>query len=129
PTSTATGGLNTAAKAAGKLFFGTAVDNGSLNDSPYRAILNDVKEFGQLTPANSMKWDATEASRGTFTFTNGDAIVDVAKANGQLVRGHTTVWHSQLPSWVSNGNFDNSTLISIVQNHVTTVVDHYKGNM
>lgn len=31
--------------------------------------------------------DATEPSRGTFTFTNGDAIANLAKKNGQLLRG------------------------------------------
>lgn len=36
-----------------------------------------------------MKWDATEASRGTFTFTNADKVVAVAAANGMKMRGHT----------------------------------------
>lgn len=36
-----------------------------------------------------MKWDATEGTRGVFTFTNGETIVKFAEANGQYVRGHT----------------------------------------
>lgn len=48
--------LNTLAKASGKLYFGTATDNSELTDTAYTAILNDVTMFGQLTPANSMKW-------------------------------------------------------------------------
>jgi endo-1,4-beta-xylanase len=39
-----------------------------------------------------MKWDATEPNRGQFTFTNGDKIANLAKTNGQLLRGHTTLW-------------------------------------
>ena len=31
--------------------------------------------------------DATEPQRGTFTFTNGDVVANLAKANGQLLRG------------------------------------------
>jgi endo-1,4-beta-xylanase len=31
----------------------------------------------------------SEKSRGTFTYTNGEAIVAFAEANGQKVRGHT----------------------------------------
>jgi hypothetical protein len=46
--------LNTAAKAAGLLYFGTAVDNPDLSDSKYIANL-ETADFGQITPANAMK--------------------------------------------------------------------------
>ena len=49
-------GLHSLAKAAGKLYFGTATDNGELTDQAYTAILDNINEFGQITPANSMKW-------------------------------------------------------------------------
>lgn len=49
-------GLNDAAKAAGKLYMGTATDNSELTDTAYTAILDNIHQFGQLTPANSMKW-------------------------------------------------------------------------
>ena len=32
--------------------------------------------------------DATEPNRGQFTFTNGDVIANLAKKNGQLLRGY-----------------------------------------
>ncbi|KAL5526942.1 hypothetical protein ACEPAF_8669 [Sanghuangporus sanghuang] len=116
-------GLNAAAKAAGKLYFGTAVDGPGLNDQPYLAVLRNSADFGQITAANAMKWDATEPSRNSFNFNNGNQIVNLADQNGQMLRGHTCVWHSQLPSWVSNGGFDSATLSSIVQNHCSRVVD------
>lgn len=47
--------LNELAKKAGKLYFGTATDNGELNNTQYFNILSNTKEFGQLTPANGMK--------------------------------------------------------------------------
>ncbi|KAK3674411.1 hypothetical protein LTR78_005880 [Recurvomyces mirabilis] len=119
--------LNTAAKAAGKVYFGTAVDNGDLGNSQYTSEEKNTADFGQITPANSMKWDAIEASRGKFTYTQGDVIANLAKTNGQKLRCHNLVWHNQLPSWVSSGNFDNATLISIMKNHITNEVTHYKG--
>ncbi|KAL4243794.1 Endo-1,4-beta-xylanase A [Abortiporus biennis] len=130
PSSTPTGtGLNAIAKSIGKTYFGTATDNSELSDAPYTAILDNINEFGQITPANSMKWDATEPSRGQFTFTNADAIANLAKKNGQLLRGHNCVWYSQLPSWVSNGGFNAATLTSIIQTHCSTVVGRYKGSV
>ncbi|KAF9478336.1 hypothetical protein BDN70DRAFT_895819 [Pholiota conissans] len=125
--------LNLWAKANRKIYFGTATDNPELTDAPYLKQLRNTQDFGQLTPASRvllfMKWFATEPSRGNFTFDDGDAIVKLAKKNGQLVRGHNCVWHSQLADWVTAGNFDNATLSSIVQTHCHTLVKHYKGDI
>ncbi|KAJ6544477.1 endo-1,4-beta-xylanase C precursor [Mycena capillaripes] len=130
PTATSTVKTNTIAKSlGGKLYFGSATDNPELTDTTYVATLSDNTLFGQITPGNSMKWDATEPSRGTFTFTNGDAIAALAKKNSQLLRGHNCVWYNQLASWVTAGNFNATTLTSILQTHCSTVVKHYAGQI
>lgn len=54
----AAGGLNTKFKAKGKLYFGTEIDHYHLNNNPLTTIVKN--SFGQVTPENSMKWDATE---------------------------------------------------------------------
>ncbi|KAJ7472865.1 endo-1,4-beta-xylanase C precursor [Mycena galericulata] len=115
--STSTALLNTVAKGnAAKLYFGSATDNSELTDAAYIAILSNSAEFGQITPANSMKWDTTEPSNGVFSFTQGDAIASFAKKNGQLLRGHNLAWYQQLPTLV-------------LTTHVTTVVEHYAGQI
>ncbi|OJT02462.1 Endo-1,4-beta-xylanase C [Trametes pubescens] len=122
-------GLNKLAKTAGKLYLGTATDNNELTDAAYTAILDDNSQFGQITPANSMKWDATEPTRGTFTFSGGDQIANLAKTNGMLLRGHNCVWYNQLPSWVANGQFTAADLTTVIQTHCSTLVSHYKGQV
>ena len=39
------------------------------------------------------------------------------------------MWHNQLPSWVSNGQFTAADLTTVIQNHCGTVVGHYKGQV
>ncbi|CCM00688.1 uncharacterized protein FIBRA_02727 [Fibroporia radiculosa] len=87
PTATAVvPGLNYLARNTGKLYFGTATDNPELNDTTYTGILENYLHFGQITPANSMKWDAIEPEPGVFTFEAGDVIAELARSNGMILR-------------------------------------------
>ena len=116
--------LRVHAQARGKII-GNAVDTNEITDAQYRPVI--ASEFNQLTPGNAMKWDATEPNRGQFNFTRADEIVALAQANNQTVRGHTLVWHSQTPSWVQN--LAAADLRTAMQNHITTLVDRYEGDL
>ncbi|MFD0527595.1 endo-1,4-beta-xylanase [Kitasatospora arboriphila] len=107
---------------------GTAVDMSALAaDAPYRE--KAATEFSSVTPENVMKWEAVEAVRGTYTWGPADDLVDFARDNHQLVRGHTLVWHSQLPGWLTSGSFTADELRDILHRHITDEVKHFKGHI
>ncbi len=116
--------LGAAAAEKGR-YFGAAVAANHLGESAYASTLNT--EFNSATPENEMKWDAVERTRNTFTFGPADQIVNHAQSRGMKVRGHTLVWHSQLPGWV--GGLGAADLRSAMNNHITKVMQHYKGKI
>ncbi|KAI0004389.1 endo-1,4-beta-xylanase F1 [Xylariaceae sp. FL0662B] len=118
--------INELFQAKGKLYYGNIADAGTLSNTQNAAILK--ADFGQLTPENSMKWESIEPTQDQFNFDGADTLVDAAESNNQTVRGHTLVWHSQLPSWVE-AITDAAELTSVIQNHVTKVMSRYAGRI
>lgn len=117
-------GLYKAMQKRGRSFIGTAV---TLRDEPREPEIIR-KEFNSMTPENAQKWESTEPSQGNFTFADADRHVEFARKNKLQLHCHTLVWHSQLPLWVSNGNFTNATLIQVMENHIKNVAGRYKGD-
>jgi endo-1,4-beta-xylanase len=114
------------------LRIGTAVNANKLNsDAKYTEIVAD--QFSTVTPENVMKWDAIEPTQGTLNFGPADQLVTFAKQHDQLVRGHTLLWHNQLPGWltagVGGGTIDNTQLKAILKKHITDEVTHFKGKI
>ncbi|KAF1829347.1 hypothetical protein BDW02DRAFT_634506 [Decorospora gaudefroyi] len=118
--------LDAAFKAKGKRFFGVATDRNRLTVGDNAQIIKD--NFGQVTPENSMKWDATENREGVWTLSTADYLVNFATENNKLIRGHTTVWHSQLPSWVSSIR-DKQKLQEVMVAHIKKLMGTYAGKV
>jgi endo-1,4-beta-xylanase len=112
-------------RGTGKLV-GAALSTGHLNDTMYANIAGT--EFGYVTPENEMKWDATESTQNQFRFNGGDQIVQFAEAHDMKVKGHTLVWHSQLPSWMQSMTGADAVRAAM-NNHITKVVQHFKGHV
>jgi endo-1,4-beta-xylanase len=109
------------------ILIGAAVSASQLIERDYTQTLS--REFNILTTENALKFEPVHPSRNQYSFTDADAIVSFAEANGMKVRGHTLVWHQQLPGWINQGTFTREEWISILHDHITTVVSHYKGQI
>ena len=101
--------------------------------SPFRneQIYQDTlrREFNIMVAENAFKWDSVRPSRSTFNFVDTDALVDFAQANNMKIRGHTLVWHNQIPGWLTGGNFTRDEVIEILRDHIATLVGRYKGRV
>lgn len=105
---------------------GTAVQSGALaNDAAYKQLL--AAEFNYVTPENEMKWGSLQPADGqNWNFGPADAIVAAARANRQDIKGHTLVWHSQLPAWV-NDSLSARDLRRAIDRNIEKVVGRYRG--
>ncbi len=115
-----------------QLLIGTAVDHAAYNsDATYRDRVGT--EFNSITAENVMKWEVVEPARGELDFSAADELMTAAKRNGQQVRGHTLVWHNQIPAWltqgVESGEIDATELRSILRQHVIDEVSQFRGRI
>src|SRR5450756_260910 len=102
------------------LRIGTAVNTDALaTNATYRQITAD--QFSTVTPENVMKWQLVEPTKGTYDWSAADQLVKFAQAHGQLVHGHTLVWHSQLPDWLTTGNYTSAQLRALLRKHITLI--------
>jgi endo-1,4-beta-xylanase len=119
------------AAAAHGITVGTAAASQYLSEQSYSAILG--REFSQLQAENEMKFELIhprpDADPHPYDFEGGDALVAFAQSHDMKVRGHTLVWHNQVPKWVKEGKFSSSQLAAILQKHMATVMKHYGGKV
>ncbi|KAF9884636.1 hypothetical protein FE257_001389 [Aspergillus nanangensis] len=118
--------LNTLAQRRGKLWFGTAADiphTAETTDTAYLDILK--KQFGEMTPANALKFLFTEPEQNKFNFSDGDYFMDLARHTGKSVRCHNLVWATQVSDFVTTGNWTAETLIPVMRNHIFKTVKHF----
>ena len=93
----------------------------------YSATLG--REFNMVEPENGMKWEAVRPEQGAFDFRAGDEAVRFAQSHGMKVRGHCLVWDHQNPDWLSQGHFTPAQMANLMQEHITTVMRHYAGQV
>src|SRR5215469_1136591 len=113
--------------AADRLRIGAAVDPALLGEQEYAATL--AREFNQVEPENAMKFERVHPGPATYNFEPADSLVAFSQSHRMAVRGHTLVWHQQLPSWLTSGGYSFVELSSILADHIYTVVKHFAGQV
>lgn len=117
------------------LILGAAAAPSHLDEPDYASTL--AQQFSQLEPENQMKFQIVHPRAGSDTsaydFAPADRLVTFANQHDMLVRGHCLVWHQQIAEWVKSGistkNYDSHVLNDILQNHISTVMQHFAGKV
>lgn len=86
-----------------------------------------AKQFSSITAENVMKPEALAAQEGVYDFTDADALVTFAEANGIAVRGHSLLWHRATPDYFFQGT--PAQVKTRLQAYVTDIVTHFKGKI
>jgi len=124
---------NSLRELAGKvgLRIGTAIIPQDINTPAWAAVA--ASQFSVVTPGNEMKWQVVEPTQGVFDWSGADNLVAFAKANDQLIRGHTFCWHNQLPNFlttgVANGSINQTQLLDLLEAHIFTEAGRYRGKI
>lgn len=111
---------------ATKIFLGAAVDPEQMDNAAFTGAMKRYN-FDSMVAENAMKFAPLQPNRGQFNWGGADKIVNYAQANGMRVRGHTLVWHRDVPGWV-NG-LSNADAASALEAHIKTVVGRWKGKI
>ncbi|WP_458461876.1 endo-1,4-beta-xylanase [Paenibacillus sp.] len=113
---------------------GAAIDQSALDaEDPHSQLL--TKHFNSITAGNFMKMDAMQPQEGQFVWSETDRLVKFAQANDMEIRGHTLLWHSQVPNWFFTDPDDASKpatreqLLARMKTHIQTIVTRYKGKV
>lgn len=106
---------------------GAAVRPSLFSEATYSATL--AREFNMVEAEDAMKWWTVRRNPGTFDFREGDEVVRFAQAHGMKVRGHCLVWDHNNPEWLDDGHFTSAQVSQILQEHITTVMKHYAGQV
>ena len=106
--------------------FGAAITIGdALNPEKIKVI---TENYNTVVAENNMKWENIHPKRTFYNFGDMDAIANMAINNGMKVRGHTFMWHQQNAAYVSSIK-DDDELKAHLEEHITKVMEHYKGKI
>jgi endo-1,4-beta-xylanase len=110
--------------------FGAAITPGQVLMSQPEFI---KEQFTVVVAENAMKPELlAKEGEGKYDFENADDLVNFALANNMKVRGHTLIWHQQMPGWFFSDNgqqISREKLIVRMEKYITDVVTHFKGRV
>ncbi len=118
-----------------RLLLGSAAQAGEfgganlLAEVPYATTLST--HFNLLEGENAMKWSPIHPDPTRYNFTGADRLAAFAREQKMKLRGHTLLWHSSNPTWLSDQakTATPQAMAATLKQHIDTVVGRYKGQI
>ena len=112
------------------------------DDTMYKSL---AKNYNIYVMENEFKPSSINPAPGVYNFDPCDAFVKFADEAGAATRGHTLLWHAQIPDWWFKADPSNEKsvvecdkdgelasseqLVERVEEYITKVVTRYKGDI
>ena len=109
-------------------YIGTALDTNQIVERDPLVTNLIAKEFNSITPENCMKSMFLQPEKDKFDFEMADKYIAFGEKHKMFIHGHTLIWHSQMPSWLSKVK-DSVAMSEAMTKHISTVVGKYKGRI
>ena len=120
------GGLKEHA-AAHRILYGAAASYEALaRDDEYARAF--AAECGILVPENALKWGPLRPTPERYNWEPADTLARFADNNSLKLRGHTLVWHRQLPPWFA-ATVNRQNARAQLEQHIAAVAGRYRGQM
>jgi endo-1,4-beta-xylanase len=107
----------------GNIVSASKLASSSADNLTFKSLLN--QEYNSITAENDMKMANMFTGPDTYDFSDGDAIVDYAIANGLRVHGHALIWHASIPNWLNNFGGTDAEFEAQVEAYVKATVAHF----
>lgn len=118
--------LGALAARSGRVFGSAAQVDVLAADPAYTALF--AREVRQITGENELKWHRLRPAPDRFDWVPADRLLAFADRHALAVRGHTLVWHENLPDWLASLGRDGD-LAGAVDRHIDAVVGRYAGRI
>ena len=103
---------------------GTALSLDQINETDASTDSLIKHQFNAVTAENIMKAEIIHPEWDRFDFDAADRFVHYGRRNDMHIVGHTLIWHSQLPPFVTRITSADS-LRQFMQHHIGTVAGRY----
>ena len=127
------------------MYIGNIVNSWNFDNDSDMVTRSLMKNFNIYTMENDYKPSSINPAPGVYNLDSCDKFIEFGKKTGAKLRGHTLVWHSQVPDWWFKADPTNEKslgachrdgelasaeqLIERMEEYITTVVTRYKGQI